>query len=194
MGVRLAAAAPLCAFDEEMTVVAWNEAAEDLTGIPSDEAVGQPCWAVLAGRDDGGGIVCHPGCAGARLAREGRPPKAAEMSIRCRDGRRRVRVETVSAHGNGSPLFLHLIREAPMRPATGVAAPAPSPFGHGPHLTPRQLDVLHLMAEGVPARKIAKTLWLTEATVRNHIRAVLVELDAHSQLEAVFHARTLGLL
>jgi PAS domain S-box-containing protein len=193
MGVRLAAAAPLCAFDREMTIVAWNEAAEELTGISAADAVGQPCWLVLAGRDDAGGIVCHPGCAGARLAREGRPPKAAEMSIRCREGRRRVRVETVSAHGDGDPVFLHLMREAPEQPAAGPTAP-PLPCGQEPHLTPRQVDVLRLMAEGVPARKIATTLWLTEATVRNHIRAVLVELDAHSQLEAVFRARTLGLL
>ena len=190
MEVRLATAAPLFAFDEESTVVVWNESAEALTGIRAAEAVGRPCWEVLGGQDDGGGMVCHKHCSRARLAREGWPLTTQEMNIRCAEGRRRVAVETVSALNGGRPLFLHLLRDAPAPPDEQP----PAELGPAPHLTPRQLDVLRLLAEGIPARTIATTLGLTEPTVRNHIRATLVELGAHSQLEAVFRARCHGLL
>lgn len=61
-------------------------------------------------------------------------------------------------------------------------------------LTPRQLQVLLLLGEGVPARTIAVQLDLAESTVRNHIRSVLVKLGCHSQLEAVATGRRKGLL
>ena len=63
-----------------------------------------------------------------------------------------------------------------------------------PSLTPRQREVLALLAGGVRARQIAARLTLSETTVRNHIRAILVELEAHSQLEAVARARALALV
>ena len=66
--------------------------------------------------------------------------------------------------------------------------------GRPPRLTPRQLEILRLLGEGSTARTISSKLGLTEATVRNHIRAVLLELGAHSQLEAVFRARSHDLL
>lgn len=189
MEFRLATAAPLFAFDEELTVVAWNESAEAFTGIPAREAVGRPCWEVLAGEDDRGGMICHAHCSRARLAREGWPLAAQEMRIRCAEGRRRVAVDTVSLDSERT-LFLHLIRDAP-EPAPAEEMPE---LGPPPHLTPRQLDVLRLLAEGIPARTIATKLGLTEPTVRNHIRATLLQLGAHSQLEAVFRARCHGLV
>jgi DNA-binding CsgD family transcriptional regulator len=64
----------------------------------------------------------------------------------------------------------------------------------GPGLTPRQRQVLELVAEGIPAKVIAARLGLAPPTVRNHIRALLQHLDAHSQLEAVATARRRGLL
>jgi DNA-binding NarL/FixJ family response regulator len=61
-------------------------------------------------------------------------------------------------------------------------------------LSPRQRQVLALLARGVRARDIGARLGLSEATVRNHIRALLRRLDSHSQLEAVARARDLRLL
>lgn len=191
MEFRLATAAPLFAFDGELTILTWNESAEQLTGIAAADALGQPCWEVLRGVDDAGGIVCHKQCSRARLTRQGWPLAAQEMHVRCAHGRRRVAVDTVSVLGGERPVFLHLIRDAPGPPPAEEALPE---LGPPPHLTPRQLDVLRLLGEGVPARAIATRLGLTEPTVRNHIRAVLLELGAHSQLEAVFRARRHGLL
>jgi DNA-binding NarL/FixJ family response regulator len=62
------------------------------------------------------------------------------------------------------------------------------------NLTPRQKQVLQLLARGSSTEQIASELHLTTETVRNHIRHVLKALDAHSRLEAVVVARRQGLV
>jgi PAS domain S-box-containing protein len=61
-------------------------------------------------------------------------------------------------------------------------------------LTPRQREVLALLAEGATTTQIAVTLGLAEETVRNHIRQLLRRLGVHSRLAAVAHARRQGLI
>jgi DNA-binding NarL/FixJ family response regulator len=69
----------------------------------------------------------------------------------------------------------------------------PSAYVNGP-LTARQLEILALVGEGVSTEEIARQLWLSVATVRNHVARTLRALDAHSRVEAVAKARRLGLL
>jgi PAS domain S-box-containing protein len=61
-------------------------------------------------------------------------------------------------------------------------------------LTPRQLEVLQLLARGATTDGIAADLHLSRETVRNHVRAVLERLGATSRLEAVAFARRDGLV
>lgn len=61
-------------------------------------------------------------------------------------------------------------------------------------LTPRQKQVLQLLAQGRSTEQIAADLHLTTETVRNHVRHVLKGLGAHSRLEAVIVARRQGLV
>jgi PAS domain S-box-containing protein len=61
-------------------------------------------------------------------------------------------------------------------------------------LTPRQAEVLRLLGEGLSTEAIAHRLGVAVETARNHIRAVLRGLGAHSRLEAVIEGRELGLL
>ena len=61
-------------------------------------------------------------------------------------------------------------------------------------LTPRQRDVLRLLGQGAATDQIATELHITRETVRNHIRAILAALGAHSRVEAVAQARHAGLL
>jgi PAS domain S-box-containing protein len=177
----------LFVYDNDMTVVAWNEAAERLTGVPAEEAVGRPCWDVLHGEDERGGVVCHPGCSGARLAREGFPVPCHRLFIPAPGGRKRLSITTISVRPeHGEPLVVQVMRNGATLPKAGSQPP--------PALTPRQREVLGLIAEGVPAKVIALRLGIAEPTVRNHIRAILVELGCHSQLEAVAEARRRGVL
>lgn len=191
MELRIASAVPLFAVDAEQAVVAWNEGAEALTGIPAAAALGKPCWAVLAGRGDSGALVCHRQCSSLRHAFAGWPVQTETVNLQAGGESRRIAVDHVAVQGHGESLLLHLLAGSP--PAAAAAGEAETPAeepGPAPRLTPRQLEVVRLLGEGVPARAIASRLGIAEATVRNHIRAVLVELGAHSQLEAVFVARS----
>ncbi len=185
MASELRSGDALFTFDEELRILSWNKAAEELTGIPAQEAVGQHCWEVLCGVDDRGAIVCHRGCSGARLLRQGWPLPAKELLIKTAGGRRRVMVSSIALRSDsGPPLFVHLMHDGV---ETSEEPPADAP--PAPSLTRRQLEVLRLLGEGEPAKVIARRLDIAEATVRNHIRMILLELGCHSQLEAVAEAR-----
>ena len=60
-------------------------------------------------------------------------------------------------------------------------------------LTPRERQILGLMAEGLDNREISRQLGVSYATVRSHVRHLLVKLDARSKLEAVVKAADWGL-
>ena len=61
-------------------------------------------------------------------------------------------------------------------------------------LTDRELEVLHLLAEGLSNRKIARKLFLSPNTVRTHTYNIYGKLGVHSRMQAVARARELGLL
>jgi PAS domain S-box-containing protein len=63
-----------------------------------------------------------------------------------------------------------------------------------PRLTGRQQEVLELVASGLSTTEIAEELSISIETVRNHLRRILHELDAHTRVEAVATAQRLGLL
>ena len=66
--------------------------------------------------------------------------------------------------------------------------------GHYEPLTPRETEVLNLMAQGLPSRQIAARLGISYATVRSHIRSVGGKLGAHSKHETILKARQLALI
>ena len=57
-----------------------------------------------------------------------------------------------------------------------------------PKLTDRELEVLKLVAQGLNNREIAKRLFISENTVKNHVRNILEKLQLHSRMEAVMYA------
>lgn len=61
-------------------------------------------------------------------------------------------------------------------------------------LTPRELEVVRLLASGVGTREIASKLHISPTTVRNHVQNVLRKLDLHSRIEVVAWARQRHLL
>jgi PAS domain S-box-containing protein len=77
------------------------------------------------------------------------------------------------------------------------ASPPPSePTGRArqPRLTPRQREILDLLASGLSTSEIAKKLTISTETVRNHLRSLFRELHVHTRPEAIAAARRLGLL
>lgn len=61
-------------------------------------------------------------------------------------------------------------------------------------LSPRELDVLRRMAEGLSNKQIARDLDISEHTVKFHVNAVLGKLGAQSRTEAVVRATRAGLI
>jgi LuxR family maltose regulon positive regulatory protein len=59
-------------------------------------------------------------------------------------------------------------------------------------LTPRERDVLHLLALGLPNRAIAERLVTSEATVKSHVHHLIDKLGASSRAEVLVRARALG--
>jgi DNA-binding NarL/FixJ family response regulator len=65
-----------------------------------------------------------------------------------------------------------------------------SPF---PSLSPRELEVLDLVAAGMSNAQIAARLFLSQKTVRNHVHAVLGKLQAADRAEVIVRGRDAGL-
>jgi DNA-binding NarL/FixJ family response regulator len=61
-------------------------------------------------------------------------------------------------------------------------------------LTPRELEVLRGLAEGLPNKQIARRLEISEHTVKFHVNAILGKLGAQSRTEAVVRATRAGLI
>jgi len=82
---------------------------------------------------------------------------------------------------------------SPVRPAE-VRATNGAPMGEGlARFTPREREVLDLMARGLDNRAIAAKLGIQYTTVRGHVRSVVEKLGARSRLEAVARAYQMGL-
>ena len=169
----------------DYTIVHWDERMESLSGVLSKDALGKRCYEAVMGVSEGGEPFCAHGCAVMHLAREGRPVSSYEMRIRTRSGTRRwVSASNLTIETDEGPYLVHLLRDTQgthdaLEMARGLIQlsskeDAPAPRRHDvPALTPRQLEVLKLLSEGNSVREIGKELYLSEATVRNHVRSLL---------------------
>jgi DNA-binding CsgD family transcriptional regulator len=103
-----------------------------------------------------------------------------------------------------------LLRPQRARPSTELAfappppvalrelEPAPAPSGGSDAakaigLTPRELEVLRLMADGLSNREIADALFIGQRTVHTHAQNILAKLQVPSRIAAVAKARKLDL-
>jgi DNA-binding NarL/FixJ family response regulator len=98
--------------------------------------------------------------------------------------------------------LVHAVREAaaghaPISPRAALAllpsrgAPKPSP---GTNLTPRERDVLALVAVGLPNKSIARRLQISEKTVKAHLTRIFNALGVYDRTSAALWAQRNGLL
>jgi DNA-binding NarL/FixJ family response regulator len=69
-----------------------------------------------------------------------------------------------------------------------------TPDQHQEDLTTREIEVLHLLAQGMTNKAIAHHLGITDHTVKFHVNAIMNKLDAQSRTDAVVRATRAGLL
>jgi DNA-binding NarL/FixJ family response regulator len=83
-------------------------------------------------------------------------------------------------------------------PAAGGQPGAPPAAGAGPsptdpgELTPREVDVLRLIAAGQSNREIARTLFVSEATVKTHVNRIFAKTGSRDRAQAIRYAYTHG--
>lgn len=174
------------AVDESLRIVGWSETMADITGVAGSAALGRHCWELVAGCDERGAPVCTPDC---RLAHDVFSAGGAvrtRMVVPCGGRRAEVEMSTSKVLMERGTALVHIFHRRGLS-VTDAGSRAAS-------LTPRQQEMLVLLAEGLGTAAIAARLGLSNETVRNHVRAVLRGLSVHSRLEAIAEARRRGLL
>jgi PAS domain S-box-containing protein len=169
---------PVGMIDGDGELVWTNDAVSDLLGVrPGDSFL-----SVLPEE------LHDAGWARITRALRGAPVSMHRLELLRRDGRR-VRVLLRASpvhHGDSVVGVLGLV--LPMRTLHVCR-------NDGAHaLTPRQEQVLRLLAEGLDTEEIAERLGVALETARNHIRGLLSRLEVHSRLGAVLEGLRRGVL
>ncbi|KAF1035551.1 MAG: DNA-binding transcriptional activator DevR/DosR [Herbaspirillum frisingense] len=108
--------------------------------------------------------------------------------------------EIRSLHGGGSPISPLIARQVLMRfrgaPQAGTPAQPPSPSRDDVRsgLSARETEVLEYITRGFTADEIAGLMQISRHTVLTFIRRIYAKLEVHSKAEAIFEARSRGLI
>ena len=191
------------AVDSRRRIVFWNPACERLLGVPAQTALGRSCCEVVGARKASGERYCGARCALAGLAQGGAAPKPMPLWFDFHDGRRQPFWVSVFLFPSPRQDLWHVMHVLQRKPGTLGASPTTRRGGEialapercdaplkdeSPELTPREKEVLGLLALGQCVAQIARRLYLSPVTVRNHVQHLMVKLGLHSQLEAVAYA------
>jgi DNA-binding CsgD family transcriptional regulator len=183
---------PAFATDGARRIVAWNRPAERLLGLKRSQALGRRCYRLIRGTDVFGNRFCDRTCPLLNMARRREPVHPFELVVPTSAGDS-VPVAVVASFltcgARAGLCIAHLLH--PLDHATGTAF---SPVEKLVRLTPRQAEILQLLAQGRTTQEIADLLVVKVATVRNHTQAILHKLHAHTRLEAIAISRREGLL
>jgi DNA-binding NarL/FixJ family response regulator len=93
----------------------------------------------------------------------------------------------------GNELLLHICRPKKESLGTDNNRAATMPSANST-LTPREIEVLTLLAGGESTCSIASIMCVSTTTVRNHIQHVLDKLHVHTRLEAVMRGKRLDMI
>jgi DNA-binding CsgD family transcriptional regulator len=188
--------------DAEQRIIDWSTGAERLTGVPAEAALGRHCYEALAVNPAVFG--CGPACRPVLEARRGRTVAHHDIVAHRPDGRALplrtsvliVDPDSAASDAPAAPLLVHVIRPRINSARSRAAASAPAsaaltgePVEDVPPLaaplSPREIEVLRLLALGRTTRRIAETLTISPLTARNHILNIERKLGAHNRVEAI---------
>ena len=187
----------MVAIDAEFNIIGWNDAATDLLGYEPADALGKSCQDILGFSDQCDNGICDGFCPAVAPGGPEQIIETQQVLGHTAEGRK----VWLSASTIVPPLDLrdqcrlvHLIREVSLPPELerivverlgGPSVPTNDRDRRLDVLTPRERDVLRLLTEGLDGTAIAEQLFLSPATVRNHVQHILGKLGVHSRTEAV---------
>lgn len=196
------------AIDDRQRIIYWDRGCEELLGYSEHWALGRPCCSVMKGcHPVSGRLWCKENCPIADLpnANEG-TPKSFLMKVNDNSGNPislSVNIVLVPSVCKKSWHIMHLLHRSnhcdvlgmmDQHSQSGVSAKNGSQKKLVPQkqsqsrLTPRETEILSLMAEGISSRIISQRLHISHTTVRNHIQHIQKKLNVHSKTEAVAYA------
>jgi PAS domain S-box-containing protein len=200
----IAAHDALIEVDAHDRIVTWSRDAEELTGYRAGLVRGRGFCELLEARDLWGNRACS--CGLREAVRHGEPLRSFLLDVRTATGKSlRVVVHALPAageHHSGAVLAFWVRRDLRRRQdRRRPAHPTEQESGRSPRggppplpLSPREVEVLRLLATGTTTAAIAQRLGISVVTVRNHVQRLLDRLGAHSRLAAVARARERGWL
>ena len=200
--------------DDELRVVYWNKAAENILGFTDEDVAGQFCYQLLQGRDERQQLICREHCQVAKMALHSKPVPNYDVRVKAKQGDHHWLNMSVFTYkmdkDAGGNVVVHLFRDIKDRKfdedvmthlieIIRIQQDRPGEKrGQLNHLTDsltsREHEVLTLLAKGHPTDEIGELLSITSNTVRNHIQHILNKLQVHNRLEAVVHAIEQGLV
>ncbi len=133
---------------------------------------------------------------GATLGEVARAAESDELAFAAllRDATTEEIVAAMRAVGGGLVTLDRRLAHGALTAPERVTVPTELAAGAGEPLTPRERDVLQLMAEGLPNKLIAARLSISEHTAKFHVSAIMTKLGAASRTEAVTIGARRGLL
>jgi PAS domain S-box-containing protein len=185
-------------------VVFSNASAERLLGYTSEEIAGLSCAELFAGCDVHGNRYCSEVCPVNQIAVRHEPVRQFVLRLKAKDGRT-VTAEVSILHlvaPPPDPFFLaHILRPEEISPSatpdgretlhpprSALEVARESPDVRARRLTPREVEILAMLAAGHSTPAVAARLHISRLTARNHVQNVLDKLEVHSKSEAVAFA------
>ncbi|MFZ3062224.1 MAG: response regulator transcription factor [Actinomycetota bacterium] len=101
--------------------------------------------------------------------------------------------DAIRKASNGQPVMSLFATQAMMRQIVTGHVESEGSF-LSQHLTPREKEILQLMAEGLTNRELSKKLWISEKTVKTHVSSILHKLGQKSRAQAVIQALHSGII
>jgi DNA-binding NarL/FixJ family response regulator len=126
-------------------------------------------------------------------------PDEGPVGVALRMGRRAVLprdadAEEIQAAVEGAAAGLVVLHPRQAVVLTGARSPVRAQSECGEHLTPREIEVLSMLAEGIGNKTIARRLGISEHTVKFHVGSIMGKLSAGSRTEAVTTGVRQGLI
>jgi PAS domain S-box-containing protein len=201
---------PVFATDRRNRIVFWNRSAERFLGYTEEEALGASCAAMMEGSDVHGNRYCSESCPVTQMAFRGEPVRHFGLTLQAKGGTSVVADVSILNVGSGPPdrfYLAHIIQpqisdrrepkgpeEPSVPPRSMLSVVRESPDARARKLTPREVEVLGMLAAGRATPEIADRLHISHLTARNHIQNILDKLELHSKAEAVAFAFQKGIL